>query len=95
MDTLEGARASKAAADASLGAAQAAVAGVEKKLTELQNKFIEATEEKAKVGGSNSNSCRRSAKIMSLVSGVVETPAKSCRCSDCVDSRWRQKPRPA
>jgi dynein heavy chain, axonemal len=49
MDTLEAARASKAAADASLNAAMSCVAAVERKLQALQEKFVEATEEKAKV----------------------------------------------
>jgi dynein heavy chain len=47
MDQLEQARASKAAAEASLAAAQTVVAAVEAKLKALGDKFQEATDEKA------------------------------------------------
>eukprot|EP01032_Pedospumella_encystans_P002289 gene2289-2689_t len=49
MDQLEEARASKAAAEASLAAAQTIVAAVEAKLKALGDKFQEATDEKAVV----------------------------------------------
>ncbi|CAM9898753.1 unnamed protein product, partial [Phaeothamnion confervicola] len=49
MDALEAARRSKAEADASLKAANDSVAAVEAKLQQLQDRFMEATEEKAKV----------------------------------------------
>jgi dynein heavy chain, axonemal len=49
MDSLEAARASKAEADASLKVSTDAVAAVEAKLQALQDRFMEATEEKAKV----------------------------------------------
>ena len=49
MDSLEAAKASKAAADASLAAAQGKVAVVEEMLQKLENKLKDATEEKARV----------------------------------------------
>lgn len=49
MDTVEAAAKSKAEADASLAVAMGIVAAVEAKLQQLQDMFIEATEEKAKV----------------------------------------------
>eukprot|EP00903_Cladosiphon_okamuranus_P006208 g6103.t2 len=49
MDSLEGARKAKADADASLKVSNDLVAAVEAKLQQLQDKFMEATEEKAKV----------------------------------------------
>ncbi|CAM9273872.1 unnamed protein product, partial [Choristocarpus tenellus] len=49
MDSLEMARKAKADADASLKISNDLVAAVEAKLQQLQDKFMEATEEKAKV----------------------------------------------
>ena len=49
MDSLEAAKASKAAADASLATAQGKVAVVEEMLQKLENKLKDATEEKARV----------------------------------------------
>lgn len=43
MDSLEGARAAKAAADASLKVSNDLVAAVEAKLQQLQDKFMEAS----------------------------------------------------
>eukprot|EP00611_Tribonema_gayanum_P021674 TRINITY_DN4214_c0_g1_i1.p1 TRINITY_DN4214_c0_g1~~TRINITY_DN4214_c0_g1_i1.p1 ORF type:complete len:1693 (-),score=702.71 TRINITY_DN4214_c0_g1_i1:70-5124(-) len=49
MDSLESARASKAAADESLRISTEAVAGVEARLKQLEDRFTEATEDKARV----------------------------------------------
>lgn len=43
MDSLEGARSAKAAADASLKVSNDLVAAVEAKLQQLQDKFMEAS----------------------------------------------------
>ena len=49
MDTLAAAQASNASADASLAAAKAAVEAVQQRLTVLEERFVAATGEKAKV----------------------------------------------
>jgi dynein heavy chain, axonemal len=70
MDTLEGARNSKAAADASLNAAMACVAAVQKKLQELQDSFVKATEEKAQVEAEAAACLARLSLAERLVGGL-------------------------
>jgi dynein heavy chain len=70
MDSLEAARASKAAADASLEASNQCVAAVEAKLQQLQDKFMEATEEKAKVEAEAAACLNRLGLAERLVGGL-------------------------
>ncbi|CAN0055637.1 unnamed protein product [Heterosigma akashiwo] len=70
MESLEQAKADKAAADASLAAAQAAVAEVEAKLAALQDRFMEATEEKAKVEAEAERCMNRLGLAERLVGGL-------------------------
>jgi len=70
MDSLEQAKQDKAAADASLKAAQDAVAEVEAKLAQLQDRFMEATEEKAKVEAEAERCLNRLGLAERLVGGL-------------------------
>ncbi|CAM9107555.1 unnamed protein product [Discosporangium mesarthrocarpum] len=70
MDSLEGARKAKADADASLKLSNDMVAAVEAKLAQLQDKFMEATEEKAKVEAEASACLTRLSLAERLVGGL-------------------------
>src|SRR3546814_13560966 len=70
MDALAAAKKSKAEADASLAAANAAVEAVEAKLALLQARFMEATEEKAAVEATAADCSHRLGIAERLVGGL-------------------------